>query len=149
MTKNSSDNIVDMLEQFFAKAPPLPPNVKDTLVNITPIIALIFGILGVLGSLSGLGLLTAFSPLAPLGGASAMSSYGTGFLSALLWLASSVLMLAAYPGTKARKMEGWNKLFWSEVISAVSALVTLSLFSGLIGALIGFYLLFQIKSHYK
>ena len=149
MKKNSSDNIIDMLEQFFAKAPPLPPNARETLAGITPILALIFGVLGVLGSLSGLGLLTAFAPMAPLGGASAMSSYGTGFLSALLWLAASILMLAAYPGTKARKLEGWNKLFWSEVISAVSSLVTLSLFSGVIGALIGFYLLFQIKSYFK
>lgn len=138
-----------MLEQFFAKAPPLPANAKDTLVKIVPIIAIVFGILGVLGSLSALGFLTTFSPFAAMGGGSMMSSYGTGFLSALLWLASSVLMLAAYPGTNARKMAGWNMLFWSEVVSAISSLVTLSLVSGVIGALIGFYLLFQIKSHYK
>lgn len=149
MTKNSTDTIVDMLEQFFAKAPALPANAKETIVKITPIIALVFGILGVLSSLGGLGVLTAFSPLAGFGGASGMSYYGTGFFSALLWLASSVLMIVAYPGAQARKKDGWNKLFWSEVISVVSSLVSFSFFSGLIGALIGFYILFQIKSHYK
>ncbi|PIZ97017.1 MAG: hypothetical protein COX79_03875 [Candidatus Levybacteria bacterium CG_4_10_14_0_2_um_filter_36_16] len=59
-----------------------------------------------------------------------------------------MLLLMAFPGTKARKMSGWNLLFWSEAVSAVSAVVSMA-FGGVVGAAIGFYILFQIKSHYK
>lgn len=149
MAKDSKNTIIDTFEEWFSKAPALPKNAKDVIVKIAPILALVFGILGVLGALGGLGLLTAFSPLAALGGAESMSSYGGGFIAALGWLVSAVLMLVAYPGLKARKIEGWNMMFWSEIVNLASAVVSFSLVSGIIGALIGFYLLFQIKSYYK
>jgi len=146
MNKNA-DAVVKTVEQLFASAPALPVNAREAIVKITPIIAIVFGILGVLGALAGFGLLTAFAPFAILGGG--VPSYGNGFISALFWLVSSVLLLAAYPGTKARKMNGWNLLFWSEVVSLIGSLVSLSILSGIVGALISFYLLFQIKSYYK
>lgn len=149
MAKNYPDTIIDTLGDWYAKTPSLPKNVKDILVKITPILALVFGILGVLGAIAGLGLLTVFSPLAALGGVNGVSSYGGGFIAALFLLASSILLLAAFPGTKARKKQGWNLLFWSEMVGLIGSIVSLSFFSGIIGALIGFYLLFQIKSYYK
>lgn len=149
MAKNSTKGIVDMLEELFAKAPSLPKNAKDVIVKITPFIAIIFGILGILGAIGGLGLFTFFSPLALLGGPSGIASYGTGFISALFWLAASVLLLAAYPGTKANKISGWSMLFWSEVVSLAGSVISMSLVGGIIGALIAFYLLYQIKPYYK
>ena len=150
MTKKTSTDLVGTIEPLFAKAPALPANARDILVKIMPWIALIFGILGVLGAISGLGLLTATSPMAVLGGAEGVSAYGTGFLASIIWLISSVLMLMAYPGLKKRQYKGWNLLFYSEVVSLVGAIVSItSIVGGIIGALIGFYLLFQIKSHYK
>lgn len=142
-------SFIDPMEDFFKKAPDIPTNGKEALVKITPWLALIFGVLGVLGGLAGIGLLTAFSPLAALGGASEVASYGGGVVAAWVWLASSVLLLAAYPGTKARKLSGWNLLFWSEVLNIVGSLIAGSIVSAIIGGLIGFYLLFQIKSYYK
>jgi hypothetical protein len=148
MTQHKSNDLVAVLEPHFAKAPALPNNAKDILVKVLPWIALIFGILGVLGSIAGLGLLTAFSPLALFGGAEGVASYGTGFIASLFWLVSSALMLAAYPGLAGRKLKGWNLMFYSEVASAAGAVLSLSL-GGVVGVLIGVYLLFQIKSHYK
>lgn len=151
MAKKTSkeQGLVEVLEQLFSNAPALPKNAKEGLVKITPILALIFGILGILGGISGLGILTVASPLMMFGGVEGMSAYGGGFIAALLWLASSVVLLAAFPGTTARKRNGWDMLFWSEVISVAGSLVSLSFVSGIIGGLIGFYLLFQIKSFYK
>lgn len=149
MAKNYPDTIIDTLGDWYAKAPALPKNVKDVLVNITPWIALIFGVLGILGAVAGLGILTVFSPLAVLGGMNSATSYGGGFIAALFWLASSVLLLAAFPGTKARKMQGWNMLFWSEMVGLIGSIISLQIIPGIIGALIWFYLLFQIKSYYK
>lgn len=150
MTHHESGNgIINTLENFFKRAPTLPASGRETIVKITPFLALIFGVLGILGSLAGLGLLTVFSPLAIFGGASGVSSYGGGFLAAFVWLVASVLLLAAYPGTKARKYKGWNLLFWSECISIIGSILAGSIINALIGGLIGFYLLFQIKSYYK
>lgn len=151
MAKKTSkeQGLLEMLEQFFSNAPALPKNAKETLVKITPILALIFGILGVLGGIGGLGILTIASPFMMFGGVEGASVYGGGFIAALLWLVSSIILLAAFPGTTARKQNGWNMLFWSEVVSIAGSLVSLSFISGIIGGLIGFYLLFQIKSFYK
>jgi|SRR5579871_2663574 len=148
MAKKSSNDIISMMGDWFAKAPSLPKNIQDTLAKIAPILALIFGIIGILGALGGLGLLTIFSPFAMMEGMHGYG-YGTGFIAAALWLVSSIFMLVAYPGLRARKMKGWTMLFWSEAISFVGSLVSLAIVSGIIGAVIAFYLLYQIKSYYK
>jgi hypothetical protein len=111
-----------------------------------PIIALIFGIIGILLSLAGIAALTALAPAAIVTGG---HGYSGGILAAILWLASSILLFAAYSGTKARKMSGWNMLFWGEIVSLIGSLITLSIIQGLISALISFYLLYQIKSYYQ
>jgi len=149
MDNKTGNDIIGTMEKWYAKAPVLPTNVKEVIVKFAPILALVFGILGVVGAIGGLGLLTVFSPLAMLGGAKTISSYGGGFISALFWLASAVLMLIAYPGINARKQKGWNWLFWSEVVSIVGTLLSYAILSGIVGGLIGFYILFQVKSYYK
>lgn len=141
-----SNNAVKTLEQWFSQTPSLPKNAKESLVKYMPIIALIFGIIGILLSLAGIAALTALSPLAVVTGT---PGYGAGLLAAIFWLASSVLLLAAYSGIKARKISGWNMLFWSEIVYLIGSLVTLSILQGIISALIGFYLLYQIKPFYS
>ncbi|HVA96715.1 MAG TPA: hypothetical protein VND99_03590 [Candidatus Acidoferrales bacterium] len=146
MSTTSSTDIIETMGQWFDKFPPLPKNVREILVTITPWIALIFGILGILGGIAGLGILTVFSPFAVLGG---VSGYGNSFIAALIYLVSAILLLAAFPGTKAKKANGWKLFFWSRVVSLIGGLVGFAIVSAIIGALIGFYLLFQIKSYYK
>ena len=132
-----------------AKFPQLPKNWQDTLARIAPILSLVFGILGIIVAIGGLGLFTVLSPMAMLGGAQAASSYGTGFITTLIYLVGSILLLASYPGLKARKYKGWTLLFWSEAANLIGGLVSLAIVSAIIGALIGFYLIFQIRSYYK
>lgn len=147
---NKSNDLVGILEPYFAKLPALPKNAKETLVKVMPWIALIFGILGVVGAISGLGLLGVTSPLALFGGVEGVASYGTGMIAALFWLVSSALMLAAYPGLKNHQLKGWNLLYWSEVVNIVGAVVSISgILNGVIWGIVGFYILYQIKSHYK
>lgn len=147
------DQLITMLEELFAKAPALPANVREVLVKIAPWFALIFGVLGILGSL--------MATMALLGASAMVASVATvsmgaaGYYSILaivalvVGLISSALMLLAYPGLKANKMAGWRYLFFSEVVSLVSAVVSLNLLGLVIGGVIGFYLLFQVKSYYK
>lgn len=139
------DSLVKSLEEIFKKLPPLPANAVGVLVKITPWLALIFGILGVLTALAGFGILTAFAPFAVAGG---VRGYGLGFIAAIGLGVSSLMMLLAFPGLRAGKMSGWTMLFWSEVVNVVASLVGFSLGS-VIGAIIAFYILFQIKPRYK
>jgi hypothetical protein len=145
MANQFPNNTVKTLEQWFSQAPSLPTNAKETLVKYMPIIALIFGIIGILLSLAGIAALTAVAHLALVTG---VHGYVGGFIAVIFWLASSILLFAAYSGTKARKISGWNMLFYSEVVYLIGSLVSLSILQGIISALIGFYLLYQIKPFY-
>jgi len=136
----------EKFEDFFVKLPSLPKNWQQVLVKITPFFALIFGILGVLGGLAGLGIFSVFSPFLMGTG---MNSVGGTFLGMLAAVVASALLLAAFPGTRMKKMQGWNMLFWSEVASLLSAFLSYSFVGGMIGAFIGFYILYQIKPYYK
>jgi hypothetical protein len=148
-TTTKSGDIIGTMAEWFEKFPPLPKNWRDTLARIAPILSLIFGVLGIIVAIGGLGVLSATSPLAFLGGAQSVSTYGTGILATLIYLVGSILLLASYPGLKARKYKGWTLLFWSEVVNLIGGLVSLAILSAIIGALIGFYLIFQIRSYYK
>ena len=144
--KEYTAKIVSFLSPYFAKAPQLPANWKGGIVSIMPWLALIFGVLGVIGAIAALGIVSVFSPLLMMGGA--LSTPGTSIVFVVLALVSSALLLVAFPGVKGRKMQGWDFLFWSELVSIVSSVISLSVF-GVIFGVVGLYILFQIRSHYK
>lgn len=146
MAKSSTDSVITSVGDVYAKLPNLPKDARDLIVKITPWVALIFGVLGVLAGIGGLGVFSAFSPMVVAG--SGVQALGSGIISAILLLVSSGLLLAAFSGTKAHKMQGWKFLFWSEVVSVVAAVLSISL-TGVLFSLIGLYLIFQIKSYYK
>lgn len=142
-----TDDLVLKLEKFFKDLPHLPENIREVLVKVAPWFALVFGILGLLAGVGDMGR----SPVAMFGGAR------TGifvFITGMVTIVSSVLMLLAYPKLAKRKYQGWVYLFWAEMLNAVYAV--LSAISGLggvvgaiLGVLIGLYLLFEIKRYYK
>lgn len=145
--KMDLDQWVTMSEEWFKKFPPLPENVKDILVKIAPWLALVFGVLGVLTSLAATGLMAALSPVMVLGGGVGAATGGV--VGAILALVSSVLMVMAFTGLKNRKIAGWKYSFYSQLVSVVASVVALNLVGAVIGGVIGFYLLFQVKSYYK
>jgi hypothetical protein len=130
MAKQNSTDLIAMIEDVY---------------NIIPWIALIFGILGVFAGISLIGV----SPLGLMGG---VHNSALLLLSGIASLVASVMMLIAFPKLQKRLMGGWVLLFWSEVVNIASSLLTLSVGSVIatvIWAAIAFYILFQIKSHYK
>lgn len=140
--QSSKNDIIVMMEEWFGKLPPLPANAREIIVKITPIIALVFGVLGILAGLGAVGV----SPVVLFGG---IRSSLMVLVSGVLTIASSGILLAAYPKLKAHKKQGWTLLFWSTVVSLVSSLVAGGLVSAVIWGIVEFYLLFQIKSYYK
>lgn len=142
---NSVDQWIDRIGEYFKKLPELPRNGKDVVVSIVPWLALVFGILGLVGSLVGLGIFTSLAPLALFAG---VRETNQAILIVLLGLVASVLMLAAFPGTQKRQEKGWRFLYYSEVVSLVLNVITVSLV-GILFTLVGFYFLYQIRSYYR
>ena len=138
------------LDDSYAKLPVLPKGATDFIVNIAPWLSLIFGVLSILVGVSAFGFLAVLSPFAAVAGAGAYAI--TGLLSSLVLLVQGVIMIVAFPSLKKRGQRGWNLLFWSLVLSIVSSVLSLSVFGviqSVIGALIGYYFLYQMKSYYK
>lgn len=145
MAEFKSDELIATIETWFKKAPELPANIREVLVRIAPWLALIFGALGVLAGLSLLGL----SPVAAISGVKTSSLL---LISSVFALVSSVLLLLAFPKLRKGELRGWKLLFWSEVVSVVSSILSLTTVNILVTVLvtlIAFYLLFQIKPYYK
>lgn len=146
MDQKQINSLLAPVEQWFAKLPPLPANAKEFIVVVAPWLALIFGVFVALGSLVAIGLLTFLAPFAILGGG--VSATAGASFNVILALFSSIIILAAVPSLFARKILGWNLGFLSEAISLVSVILSFDFF-GVIFTLIGFYILFQVKSYYK
>ena len=138
-------DFIQTVEDLYKSAPALPASARDVLVKIAPWVALIFGVLGVIAGVGAIGV----TPLALLGG---ISNSLFLFVSGVLTIVASVLMLMAFPKLRTMKIQGWRLLFWSEVVSVAGSIVTLNVGSVIMGVVIvaiAFYLLFQIKPAYK
>ena len=149
MNQSSVQKYINVMQKWFDQLPSLPTNARDVIVKVTPILAVIFGILGILGEVSALSAMTASGLFMIPRGIYGMGYLGYNYLSMILWLIGDILLLSAYWGTKQRKISGWNKLFWSEVLYFLGSIFSFELIPGLIGVVIAFYFLFQIKSYYK
>lgn len=136
----------DQLVDLFEKAPHLPKEVRDILITIAPWCAIIFGILGIVALFTA----SAFSLFLTI------ATFGLAiwlFIPIAIGFIAAVLSLMAFPGLKDGLKDGWDKLFLSQIISAVGVIASIlashfSLWS-IVGSAIGFYLLFEIRSHYK
>lgn len=147
---NYLNDLAKTLDQYCIKLPAFPKGIKDFIAQITPWLALIFGVMAVLSGISAFGGLSLLTPFVAIEGI-----YGytiTAMLSAVVLLIQGVIELMAFSPLKAGKAKGWNLLYYALVLGVVGSILTLnvsSVLGSLIGALIGYYFLYQIKSYYK
>lgn len=140
------DKLIAYLGDLYKKAPDLPKNIRDFIVTVIPWFSLVVGVLGVLGMLAAIGALTVFSPAVVMGGGIGTAAGLS--LAVVFGLIESVITLIAVPSLMKKKAMGWRLLFISQSLGVVSTILTVTL-GGLIGAAIGFYILYQIKLSYK
>lgn len=145
MDKVNKNSLIPMMEGWFKGFPKLPAGFVDFLVMIAPWLALVFGIMGILGSIAAFGFLGMVGPYAMMYGA---SRAGLWYVAVIGGLIASVFTLLAFPGLRDKKTNGWTMLFWAQVISVASSVVGINV-GGIVGALIGLYILFQMKLRYK
>lgn len=149
--KSSLEQLEETLDLYFAKkAPSLPTNIKDLIVQFAPWITLIMLIVSLPLVLFALGLGAIVAPFAFLAGPTYGVSYGLTYTLSMVVLAVSLVLEAmSIPGLMSRKYAGWKYAYWAILVGVVANLVSFNIVGGIISALIGFYILFQIKSYYK
>jgi len=140
-------SLEDKINLYFGeKAPQLPEKVKLVLVKISPYLILISIIFSLPAILAALGLGTILAPIGLYAGVSSGFHFSVGLL---ITLAVIVLEIMALPGLFKNKRQAWELMFYSTLINAVYALITLSLGSLIIGTALSWYFWFQIRSFYK
>ena len=134
------------MQNFFAKVPPLPPELISLLVKVAPFLALLGGVFGALGLLS-LGKLD--GEYGRLIGAAAYGSTWQYYVSIIGGAVSAVIYLLAFTPLRAQKKRGWDLMYYGFLITLVLHLVTFSILSLAVGFLLGGWILFQVKPHYS
>jgi len=148
-SKGAPSDVMGFLNYYLVEKAPfsLPQGLVDFMVGVAPWVALVLGVLGAIGALALFGLGSVLGPFVVLGGGA--SALGSTFLAAAFSGIIAVMYLMAFSPLKKRKVSGWNMLFYIEVLYVVSDLVNVRIASAVISAVIGFYLLFQIRAAYK
>lgn len=147
---SGSKNPIQKLENFLAlylvkKAPyAIPASAREKIVTIVPWINLILLIifLPILVALLGLNF-ALFSFVSTMG--VYMNGWG---LATIFALAVFVLEICALPGLFGRKKYAWTLVMYAALLTVISDAVFFSL-GGILGGIIGLYILFQIKEYYK
>lgn len=129
------------LEDVMVKKAPfqIPMGGKNFLATVAPYLV----ILGIVFAIPATLLVLVTSPFLILGGG-AMTVVGF-----LFSLAALVLEAIALPGLFKRTQSSWRMLFYASVVSTVGSVVSLQIVGAIIGAVIGWYIIFQVKEVYK
>jgi hypothetical protein len=144
--------VISFFDEYFGKrAPALPANVKEWIVQYSGWIAVIVVVLSIPMVTLVLGLDAHYISF---GNWSSAYSYGYG-LGFYYWpltigiVTHFVLMAMAIRGLFARKMSAWQLVFFAQAAHALGLILSGAFVNGLLGALISFYILFQIRPLYK
>ncbi len=123
----------------------MPEKWRQTIAKIGPWITLVVLVLGLPLILAAFGLgLATVSTAAVIG-----YHYGTwSMVVAVISIASLVLEIIALPGLFHRTKKGWVFVFYAALITAAVNILSINI-GGILGDIIGLYILFQIKNQYK
>ncbi len=152
MANNASTlaTLEETLDLYFGqKAPPMPPNVKELVVRFAPWVTLVLLIITLPAVLIALGLGALAAPLSFLIGPGYGVAYGVTYTVAMLILGISVVLEAmSLPGLFKRTRQGWRLAYYALLVNIVGSLIGFNLVSAVVSAIVGFYILFQIKPLY-
>ena len=144
-TNQAPKDLIGFLDFYLVQKAPfqLPDNAKEWIVKYGPWITVVLLILMLPPLLFVLGIGTVLMPFGGIG-------YATGFTYLTIVLVAQIgLMVAALPGLFARKMSGWQLVFYAQLVGFVFSVLSGSIVGGIVGALISMYLLFQVRPLYK
>lgn len=138
-------DMMGFLDYYLVQKAPfqIPDGGREWIVKYGPWIAVVLLILTLPPLLFALGIGAVVMPFAGVG-------YAAGFTYlTILVLVNVGLMVMALPGLFARKIAGWNLLFYAQLVGFLTSLLSGSVLGGLIGLLISLYILFQVRGLYR
>lgn len=137
------------LDEYMVKKAPfqIPMGGKEFLATIAPYLVIIGVVLFALS-------LPALLGLGAIGGALGMMGgyMGWGYAVMVSTLTSAIVVIleaCAVPGLFKRTHKAWRLLFYASLVSFVGSVLALNLIGAVIGGIIGWYILFQVKELYK
>lgn len=144
---DSLNNLEKTLSTYFVdKAPKMPQDIQNIIVQFGPWVMLIVVIVSIPGILGFLGFGAMVAPFSSLAYKTAGPTY------AVIW-ALSIIVLAlnalALPGLFKKELRSWRLIFYSILVSAVQDIVSMNILGLIIGSVISLYILFQIKHNYR
>jgi hypothetical protein len=137
------NSLISTLDLYFGKkAPQLPHGLKAFLVKVAPYLTL----LGVLFSIPAVLLLFGLS--IGFGGYGSMMGGAGATLGGVLTVIVIVLQIIALPGLFKPSPKGWTMIFYASLIGLLQNLLMMNWIGFVLGAIISFYFLFQLKPFY-
>ena len=144
-----------LLDGYMVKKAPfaLPIGLKEFIVKVSPYLVIIFAILTLPIIFAAIGLSAFLAPFAMMGSVMGGYGYGWGFgLGAIISLIAAVIVLIvevmAVPGLFKRTKGAWRLVFYATIISLIGSILSFNIVGGIIGAIISWYILFQVKDMY-
>ena len=136
-------------EYMVTKAPfQIPMSGKEMLANVAPYLIIVFSVLALPALLALFGFTALFAPAAMVAG----GGMGWGFfgiVSVATSITALILNVMAIPGLFKRTHSSWRLLFYGSLVSFVGGVLSMNPVGAIIGAIISWYILFQVKELYK
>lgn len=148
----ATNQLEAILDEYMVKKAPfaLPKEVKEFIVKIAPYLIILFAIMSLPLIFGAIGLTAVLSPFAMMGG----YGYGNWGFSMIVSLVATAIALVmevmAVPGLFKRTKASWRLVFYASIVSLIGGILAVhGIFGAIIGAIIGWYILFQVKDLYK
>lgn len=154
----ATNQLEAMLDEYMVKKAPfaLPKEVKEFIVKVSPYLIIIFAVMGLPVILAAIGLTAVLTPFSMMGGYGYYGygyGYGWGFatiVSLAVAVITVVMEIIAVPGLFKRTKGAWKLLFYASIVSLIGGILAVhGIVGSIIGAIIGWYILFQVKDMYK
>jgi hypothetical protein len=144
-TNQAPKDLIGFLDYYLVQKAPfqIPDAGRELIVKIGPWVLLVLIVLTLPFVLMALGIGTV---AIPFGGPAYAGSFTFAVLTTIVWFGLSI---AALPGLFARKRSGWNLLFYSQLVSIATSLISFQILGAVVGGLIGLYLMFQVRTLYQ
>jgi len=128
------------------KAPfQIPKDIKELIATVAPYLVIVAV---VLFALSILALLGVGATLGAMGMMGVGWSFGS-IVSLVAGAAALVLEAMALAGLFKRTAQSWRLVFYASVVSIAGSVLSLHIVAAAVSAVIGWYLLFQMKEMYR
>ena len=138
----------ETLETYMVKKAPfsIPENSKELIVKYAPYLK----ILGIVGSVSEILFGALVSPSTAFLGPRYALSYSFNYVLLMVTLAVVLVLEAmAVPGLFKRQEKAWRFLFYASLVNVVYKFLGGDWVRIIIGTLISWYVLFQVKEYYR